>query len=184
MNTIEFYVGLAVYIGTTLSIIMIFRESGNKLEVRANNVSREKRPIVSGKYLELIEKTIQRFATTRTLSEELEQEYESISSVRFGLNHFTDELTEIVDRLTQSIVFGVASVIFTIFFGYLLSFETDVLSFWATIGVGALAVIAFYRYITDGLGQIRPLRRFEKWVNEIERCGTFDQLHKSLDNQD
>jgi len=184
MNTIEFYAGLAVYIGTTLSIIMIFRESGNKLEVRANSVSREKRPIVSGKYLEVIEKTIQRFATTRTLSEELEQEYEDISYVRFRLNHFTDELTEIVDRLTQSIAFGVASVISTIFFGYLLSLETDTLLFWATMGLGALAVITFYRYISDGLGQIRPLRRFEKWVNKIERCNTFDQLYESLDNQD
>jgi hypothetical protein len=184
MNAVELYVGLALYIGSTLSIIMIFRESGNKLEVRANSVSRAKKPIVSRKYIDLIEKTIERFKSTRTLSEELEQEYESISYVRFRLNHFTDELTEIVDSLTKSIGFGVISVVFIIAFGYALSQETDVISFWAAIGFGALAVITFYRYATDGLGQIRPLRRFEKLVNEIDRCDTFDQLNKSLSNQD
>jgi ABC-type multidrug transport system fused ATPase/permease subunit len=181
MDIIGLYVALGVYIGSTLTIILCFREAGNKLEIRANEVSRTKKPLVSSKYLETIEKTIQRFTYTRTLSPELEEEFERLDNVRYELNHFMYDLEDSVDRMTKSVFFGIGSVFSILVLSYVLSLPNDSYSVWIGLVVTFLVGVSFYRYISDGIGQITSLRKMEKLVNAIERCDTFDRLAKTFE---
>jgi len=180
MNLYELYIAVGVYIGTTLSIILILRESGNKLEARANEVFKTKKPLISGKYLEAIEKTIQRFTTTRTLSDELEDEFERISHARFWLSSCVYDLEDTVDKMTKSIAEGIGSVLSILLLAYAFSLPNEGLVSWFQLGLVMLVTISVYRYVIDGFGKISSLRKFEKLVNEIERCNTFDQLYTAL----
>lgn len=174
-------VALAVYIGSTLTIILYFREAGNKLEIRANCVSSTKKSLVTSKYLEVIEKTIQRFNSSRTLLSELEEEFEQLAYTRNELNNFMEDLEEIVDRMTKSMPAGILSVVFILIFSYFTSIPNDSYSYWIQFGTVVLAGLSIYFYITEGIGQITHLRNMEKLVNSIERCDTFDKLTKTFE---
>jgi hypothetical protein len=183
MELWELYIAVGVYIGTTLSIILYFREAGNKLEARANEVFKNKKTIISNKYLETVEEIIERFKTTRTLSEELEDEFESISHARFRLNNCVYDLEDIVDKMTKSIAEGIGSVLSILLAGYAFSLPNEGLVTWFQLGLVILVTISVYRYVFDGFGRIAFLRKFEKLVNEVERSNTFNQLHEALEDE-
>lgn len=179
--SIEFYLALATFFGSTLIIVFYYRQSGVRLEIRANSVLEKKSQIVSKSYLGLIEKTIERFKTSRTLTEELEDKFEDISYVRARLNNIPDELSQVVDKTTFSFLYGIASVLSTIAFPYAPNINPDpTVSFWVQMGVGVLMLVSILRYVSNGLLQISNLRKFEKLINKIERSRTFDNLFELL----
>ena len=177
----EFWVALATFFGTTLAIVMYLRISGTKLETRVNRIIEEKKQIISESYLELIEKTIEGFKTQRLLSQKQEERLEEISYARFQLNYLPNRISKVVDKLSFSLVFGIASVVFMIMFAYIpiMDFEPT-FSFWLQMIVGALLIISVQRYLFDGVVKIYPLRKFEKLVNEIERSNRFEQVYELL----
>ena len=177
----ELWLAIAAFFGTTLSIAVYFRTSGAKLETRINRIVEEKKSIITESYLEVAERIVKRFKTTRTLSDELEEELEEISRIRFQLSNVPDRLSEIVDKLTFSILDGIGTVFFTISFAYVPNMTLEpMLSTWVQIILGAIMFIFVYRYFIGGLEKVRSLRNFEKLVNEIERCRRFDQLQELL----
>jgi len=172
---------MAVFFGSTIILIIRFRESGAKLEIRANTVIKEKEQVVSKSFLELLEEIFERFKTERTLTNKLEEKFGDISYVRYRLLHFSDDLAKVVRKLTYSVVSGFTSAFFMIFFTYTLTIDIDpITSFWLQIIVGAFTVLSVYRYLFDGLLKIYSLRTFEELVNKIERSKTFDQLYELL----
>lgn len=176
-----FYIALASFFGATLIIVYYFRETGTKLEVRTNSVIEGKRKIIIESYLELIEEIIKRFNTQRNLSDEQEEKLEQIAYTRFALNDFPSGLSKVVDKLTFSFAYGIASVIAIISFPYIPTIFPDVnVYIWFQIAVGVGIVSFVWRYLFDGLFSISSIRKFEKSVNEIERSRTFDQLLEIL----
>jgi hypothetical protein len=58
MNLTDYYITIATFFASTLTLIVYYRESGVKLEVRANTIIGEKKKIVSASYLSLLEKIL------------------------------------------------------------------------------------------------------------------------------
>lgn len=181
MSSIDLYLGLAAFFGSSLIPIIYYRGSGTKLEIRTNSVIKEKKQITRQSYLEVAEKICERFKTQRTLSDKLEEKLEDISYVRFRLDDLPNDLSKVVDKLTFSFVYGFTSVFFIILFAYIPSVDFDpILSLWLQIIAGAFIIVSTYRYLSDGVATIASLRKFEKLVNKIERSSTFERLYELL----
>jgi len=185
MLPIEFWLALVAFFGTTFPTIMYFRISGTKLEVRANKIIKEKKPIITKKYLEVSEKIIERFKESRTFTEKLEQILEDISFARVWLNNtFVIDLSEVVNRMTHSFRYGFSLVISLIVIAFLpdVGFDATITFYLQMAFIGLIALFG-YRYISDGLLSISSLRRFEVLFNEIERIEKFDKLYDVLEDE-
>lgn len=179
MSSINLYLALAAFFGSTLTLILYYRESGSKLETRTSKIIKEKKQIITKSYLEVAEKICERFKTERTLSDELEEKFEDISYIRSRLNDFPNGLSKVVDKLTFSFAYGFASVVSIITFAYIPYINLDpTISFWSQIMVSIIMFISIYRYFFDGLVMVLSLRKFEKLVNAIDRSNRLDQLYE------
>ena len=181
MTIVELYLALAAFFGSTLTVIMYYRESGRRLENSVSDIVKEKKQIVTNSYLTAAQKVIKDFRPTQPLSHELGEELENISYTRYRLSNLPDALSEVVDRLTFSFANAFASVVSILGFAYMLeaSFNSE-LTFWMQIVLGALTILFAYRYIIQGLGAVRALRKFEKLVNAIDRSERIEQLYELL----
>lgn len=179
MTPFEIWVALAAFYGTTLSSIAYFRNSGTALEERVNKIVKEKEQIVVKNYEELLEKIFEAYKTERKLTDEQKDELEKIADIGSRLNELPDGLSRVVDKLTYSFISGFISILTMLLLAYLPSVNLDALtSFWSQIIAVGLMTIFVSRYLTDGVGQIRPFRKMEKLVNAIDRCNTFKKLYE------
>ena len=181
MTPVEIWLALAAFYGTTLSIIAYFRKSGTDLEERVNTIVKEKKQIVIKSYEELLEKIFEVYKTKRKLTEEHKEELEKIADISSRLDDLPYDLSEIVDKFTNSFVYGFVSVLTMLLLAYLPSLNLDALtSFWSQIIVIGLMTVFVYRYLADGIMPITPLRKFEKLINAIDRCNTFKKLYELI----
>lgn len=179
MTPVEIWLALAAFYGTTLSSIAFFRKSGTALEEKVNTVVKEKKQIVIKSYEELLEKIFEAYKTHRKLTDEQKDELEKIADIDSRLDDLPDDLSRIVDKLTYSFISGFISILTMLLLAYLPSVNLDALtSFWSQIIAVVLMTVFVSRYLTDGLGQIRPFRKMEKLVNAIDRCNTFKKLYE------
>lgn len=181
MSYIEFFVTFAGGILASITAIIYFCRSGTNLESRISSMIKEKKQIISNSYLEIVEKIIERFKTSRTLPYELEEKLEHISYTRFQLRDLPNKLSNIVDKLTRSVVFGIFSAFFSIIFAYIPELGVDsTISSAIMIIIGIALGLCLNKYVQDGLVKMDSLRDFQKLVNKLERCETFNQLFELL----
>jgi len=134
-----------------------------------------------GEYKEVLEGIFRDFQTSRTLTREREEELERLAYAKVMLSSLPDELSEIVDRLTRSIGFLFFASISLLIFGYYPTTNLDTATaLGLQIIIGTIAMFSLARYLTDGILRIGTLRKFEKKVNKIDRCETFEELYDLL----
>ena len=179
----EFWLALVAFFGITFSIIMYFRSSGAKLEERANDIIKEKKPIISKSYSEVSDRIVERFKTERKLTDELEERLEDISFAKVWLTYsFVLQLKEVVNKMTNSFKYGFSLVISLIAIAYIPSFGFDAtITFSLQVLFIALIALFGYRYIFDGLLSISSLRELETLFNDVERTDRFDSLFRVLE---
>jgi len=183
MDFANVYTTIAMAILATVAIVIYFFRSGRELERRTNDIIREKSPLISGKYKEVIEDIFIGFKTSRTLTRRQEDRLEGISYARVMLTELPNELSEVVDKLAYSLPYAVSTALSLIVFGYLITytFSLDPTTHLALLVLsGAFGFSSFIKYSSDGITKIRTLREFEKRVNKIDRCETFEELYDSL----
>jgi len=182
MSYVSVYSALATFLASTLILIVYFRGSGTKLETRLNKIIEEKKLIITKSYLEVAEKIVDRFKIQRTLSDELEEELEEVSRIRFRLNNYLpDELKEIVRKLTYSLGYGFTSAFLMIIFAYIPSLNYEpTMSFWFQLIVFSFMILSLAKYLQEGIFKIRSLRNLEEIVNDIERCKRLNHLQELL----
>jgi ABC-type multidrug transport system fused ATPase/permease subunit len=179
MTPVEIWLAIAAFFGATLGSIAYYRNSGTSLEVRVNSIVKEKREIITKSYEELIEKVFEAFKTERKLKTEHKEEFEKIAYISSQLDDLPDSLSEVVDRLTNSFIFGFASILTILLLAYLPSAGFDAFTLFLAQFLTLMFMTVFiYRYITDGIIQIKALRKREKLINAIDRCDTFKKLYE------
>jgi hypothetical protein len=184
MTSLEIWLALASFFIASFSGIIYFRNSGTKLEKRANDIIRQKRPLISQSYLEVAEKICERFKTKRLLTNELEERLEDVSFAKVWLNFsFVEQLKHTVNRLTRSFAYGFFLVVSIIGFAYLPIAGFDpTITFWLQLFFVIGISIFGYRYISDGIFSISALRKLEILFNEIERTERFKELFRVLED--
>jgi len=181
MSFIEFFVAIAGGIFVSITPIIYFCRSGTNLESRINRTIKEKSEIISNSYLEILEEIFERFKKTRTLTYELEEKLEQISDTRIQLNDLPYRLSSIVDKLTHSVYWGILSALLLIIFAYIPQMGFDPENFsTVTVIVGILSGLTIIYFFKDGVLKIDSLRNFQKLVNKLELCRTFDQLYETI----
>ena len=179
MTPLEVWLALAAFFGTTLTTLGYYRNTGTALEVRVNKIVKEKKQIVRESYEKLLEKIFEDYKSERKLSEERKEELEKIADISSRLDDLPEDLSEVVDKLTFSFIYGFTSILSIILVAYLPSLNLEpIISFWSQIIAIAFMTISFYRYLVDGVLKIYSLREFEKLVNAIDRSETFKKLHE------
>lgn len=127
----------------------------------------------------MIEKIFEAYTKQRKLTDEHKEGLKKIAEIDSRLDELPSNLAEVVDRLTHSFPYGILSILSMFLLAYLPSANLDAIaSFWSQILVMGSLSVFLYRYLADGVSQIRVLRNFEKLTNSIERCDTFKQLYQ------
>ncbi len=185
MSLVESLLAISAFIGATLTIVFYYRTAGTALEVRLNQVVKEKKLIIIKSYETFLEKIFNSYKYEMSLNAEHKEQLEKIAEISHRLGDLSLDLSEAVDKLTHSFLFGIVTVAVIIFLAYLLSANIDsvTLAWTSVIAIFVLAVSG-YRYLNDGIWEIRELRKFEKGINGVDRSETLKDLEMELNELD
>lgn len=208
----EYHEGITSLILASLILVWRFRKEGKDLRIKAKNVVRSKTPMIDANYFivskNLTDKIVSKLVEItgaegekipegkkltikgdreeiREITEECREEFVRISWINVRLNEFPNEFTEIIDRMTKSLVFGFFGSILFLTLGHLEKNPT-MFAGWGIFYFVYIVVLAFFSslfllyYFYAGIYQIIPQRKLGKKLDEIEECKDLDEIEECL----